>query len=291
MTNTAEKITSDRQVIYDMPAEEYHALQRFSASGIKKILVSAQDFWATSWMNPERHEAKSDAFNLGTAYHTRILEGRKVFDQRYAVMPECDRRTSAGKAIYATWRELFPLAEAISPTVYDEINMAAACQSEFFKGGKAEVTVLWEDEETGVPMKARLDYLKEMPGRSGQINDLKTFSNSSGMDLNRLLAKHIVQYKYHVQQAVYQTAVPECDFHYIFQQVGQVNNCIPLHLGYNLMLAEQGRALMRIGIDKFAHFYRKFGSKAEWTEEFKTIDMTDEDFPMYAYEPEGTKND
>lgn len=266
----------DRKLIYNMPAEEYHSLQRFSASGIKKLLVSAQDFWSSSWMNPDRYETKSDVFNLGTAYHTRILEGREVFDRRYAVKPECDRRTNIGKAIYEKFQSEHPNAECIDQRVYDEINKAEAIK--LFQDGKPEVTVIWDDEETGVPMKSRLDYLKPR-----KIDDLKTFSNSSGMDLNRLLAKHIVQYGYHVQQAVYTTAVPEHEFTFIFQQVGQANNCIAKPFPSTLLLADKGRNLMRFGINKFADMYRTFGTKP-WFDTFEVAPFTDESFPLYALE-------
>lgn len=277
MSNTALKSPdTGRQVVYDMPAEEYHKLERFSASGIKKILTSAQDFWTTSWMNPDKYEPKSDVFSLGTAYHTRILEGREVFDQRYAVKPECDKRTTAGKAIYAEWREKFPDAEEIDERTYGEINNAAAITQ--FSGGKAEVTVLWDDEETGVPMKSRLDYLNP-----GVISDLKTFSNPHGMDLNRLLASHIVKYKYHVQTAVYRTAVPEHDFTFVFQQVGAANNCIVREFPSDLLLADAGRNLMRFGINRFAEMYGKFGTKP-WYDTFKDEAFTDESFPLYALE-------
>lgn len=73
-------------VYFDLPEDDYHALPRLSASGIKDLQVSIEDFWARSWMNPRRHESDTDtiAKTMGRAYHKRILEGRAAFQAAYA---------------------------------------------------------------------------------------------------------------------------------------------------------------------------------------------------------------
>lgn len=277
--STAKKLEyPNRTIVYDMPSDEYHSLKRFSASGVKKILTSSQDFWVSSWMNPNKREYKSDAFNVGTAYHTCILEGVDVFNKRYAVKPDCDKRTKEGKEIYAAWMAEHPNAEPIDADLYTDILAAKANDLEEFRDGYPEVTVLWDDEETGVPMKSRIDYLK-----LGKINDLKTFSNSSGMDINRLLARHIVQYHYHIQMATYTEALPGHEFNFIFQQTGQVNNCIVKPFPSSLLLANKGQQLMRYGINKFANMYREFGD-SPWYDNFSNESFKDEDFPLWVYE-------
>lgn len=270
-----------KKIVYDMPAEQYHKLERLSASGIKKLLVSSQDFWASSWMNKNKREVKSDAFNLGSAYHTRILEGPNEFRRRYAVKPECDRRTKEGKELYAQWRSMYPNAEEIERESVDDINSAAEYiekNFDYFKGGHAEVSILWNDDETGVPMKSRLDYLKP-----GLIPDLKSFSNTSGMDLNRLIAKHIVGYKYHVQFEVYRSLFPDYEVIPVFIQTGGINNVIARPFPNDLLLASKGRDLMRFGINKFRDNYEKFGT-SPWFDELSVEAFTDESFPLYALE-------
>ncbi len=80
-----------RGVYFGMPDHEYHAEPSLSASGIKKILVSPMDYWATSWMNQTRQDERtSDAMDLGTAYHKRILEGRAAFQANYAAAIDPD---------------------------------------------------------------------------------------------------------------------------------------------------------------------------------------------------------
>jgi len=73
-------------VYFDMPDTEYHKVPALSNSGIKNLLISPMDFWARSWMNPRYEHPETSAMTLGTAYHKRILEGKKAFDDIY--MPD-----------------------------------------------------------------------------------------------------------------------------------------------------------------------------------------------------------
>ena len=74
-------------VYFNLPEQEYHSLKRMSASGIKKISTSVLDFWSTSWLNVNREEYFEDreAFKIGKAYHSMILEGLDVFNRNYTV--------------------------------------------------------------------------------------------------------------------------------------------------------------------------------------------------------------
>lgn len=73
---------------FNMQEEEYHAVPRLSASGIKRMMVSPLDFYMSSWMNPDRTEKQTSALRLGKAYHKLILEGEGAFDEAYAVEPD-----------------------------------------------------------------------------------------------------------------------------------------------------------------------------------------------------------
>ena len=70
-----------------------------------------------------------------------------------------------------------------------------------FKGGWPEVSAFWIDE-TGVPMKARFDYLK-----ARAVVDLKTFTNSLGQPIDAAIARAVATYRYHVKAALYMDAV------------------------------------------------------------------------------------
>ena len=73
-----------------------------------------------------------------------------------------------------------------------------------FSGGYPEVSIFWYCRETGVPMKARLDYLKLRA-----IVDLKSFGNNAGKPIDRAIESTIASYRYNLQQVVYDEAVAE----------------------------------------------------------------------------------
>lgn len=73
---------------FGLPDEVYHQQQRLSTSGIKNLLVSPMNFWATSWLNPNARGDDDDEPEWaikGKAYHSRICEGKAVFNARYVV--------------------------------------------------------------------------------------------------------------------------------------------------------------------------------------------------------------
>lgn len=67
-----------------------------------------------------------------------------------------------------------------------------------FRGGYAEVTLIWYCEKTGVPMKARVDYLK-----LDEIVDLKTVGNQRDRSIETAIRFEIAGYHYNFQPVVY----------------------------------------------------------------------------------------
>lgn len=77
-------------IYFGMDEDFYHALPMLNASGMKDLLISPMDFWARSWMNPDKEENETSVSEstqmtrtIGKAYHKRILEGRIAFYKRY----------------------------------------------------------------------------------------------------------------------------------------------------------------------------------------------------------------
>ena len=72
-------------IYFNMPEDEYHSIDRLSASGMKDILESPTKYWFNSKLNPLYVERATDAMDAGTMYHTYILEGESVFNDKYIV--------------------------------------------------------------------------------------------------------------------------------------------------------------------------------------------------------------
>lgn len=80
---------------------------------------------------------------------------------------------------------------------HDEISLAV-------KGGYPEVSIFWHCAETGVPCKARIDYLKMR-----MIVELKSFANQQGKPIDRAIESTIASQRYNVQHCLYEEAVME----------------------------------------------------------------------------------
>jgi len=82
-------------IVEDMPIEEYHAHPHLSNSGISALLRSPAHYKALSW-------SESKALRIGSAVHALLLEPEKAA-QLLPVAPDVNKRTNAGKEVFAAW--------------------------------------------------------------------------------------------------------------------------------------------------------------------------------------------
>jgi hypothetical protein len=129
--------------------------------------------------NPAQFDNKSTAsMTLGTAAHCYILEGADAFHDRYAVKPEgLNFSTREGRA----WRDAQEDKSIISFDQHMQIiSMRDALMAQpdarrlLEAGGRAEVTMVAKDPETGLTLLCRPDlYIS----RAGLAVNLKTTAN------------------------------------------------------------------------------------------------------------------
>lgn len=159
----------------DVPELDYHADPALSASGAKTLLHSPARF---AWERENGTKA-SDAMDLGTLVHTLVLRSR---DKRLVVCPFDSMRTKAAQE----WAEQMAAERRIVVThkqVRQAIAIAKAVRAHplagaIFTDGRPEVTLVWDDPETGVRMRGRIDWL-----RANAIVDLKTVGRYGGSEL------------------------------------------------------------------------------------------------------------
>lgn len=142
----------------------------------------------------------TDAMHFGHALHTRALEP-DLFGPRYAIRPDCDRRTKVGKAIYEAFMATLDGKQEISRGEADSIEtMCKAIEGRqihrFIEQGQAEVCIVWIDPRTNLLCKARLDYWHD-----GQILivDLKSTIDAS----YDAFSSAVFRYQYYQQAAWY----------------------------------------------------------------------------------------
>jgi hypothetical protein len=136
----------------------------------------AHAFWRG---NPARIQSDSTpAMTLGTAAHAYILEGADAFHDRYTIKPEgLNFATREGRA----WRDA---QEGRSIISFDQHMTILAMRDALMAqpdarrlleaGGRAEVTMVARDEETGLTLLCRPDL---WIGRAGLAVNLKTTSS------------------------------------------------------------------------------------------------------------------
>jgi hypothetical protein len=288
-------------IYFQMPEEIYHAIPALSNGGIKKLAASPMLYWAECpWMNPayEPREEK-EHFNVGHAYHTRLLEGVSAFALRFAIaLDKADypnalvtlddikaafpdgvkpRGKSKGEvlehlrtfdATVETWDEIKAEHEAanagrcfISARQHREIEIAAAMIEKdphlctLLQGGQPEVSLFWYCPKTGVPKKARVDYLKIKA-----MVDLKTIANQKEQSIENAIRFDIANRRYAIQPSHY------------FQGAAEVRKLVrergtaavhvwPHQPGDDLTLEAQERVLQ---LDQWAEKWASHQRPDEW---------------------------
>lgn len=301
-------------VYIGMPDSIYHADAALGSSNLRKVAISPPDFWFSSFMNPAREDDKDTPARIrGTAVHVLVLYGEEAFTQTYLRIPHTSDMSSGEKG--AMTKEYNKKAAAlrkiaIPAKVYDNVAVSSAMisrnkeLSRALIGGLNEVSIFWIDDETGIPLKARLDCLKPRG-----VGDLKSITNRLDKSFPQACRDSIATYRYDGQAAHYMTAralVPE------FVANGQVYsiNQVPFDVGllgqiaaekeyawqwvwwqaegapitYSRVLSpknpmlENGRALINHGKAQFLAFNDMFGSDV-WVLEEPATELYQEEMP------------
>lgn len=201
-------------MIYDMPADEYHAVDALSSSGLRLLARSAWHYRNRVPVTP------TPPMLRGTLAHCAVLEP-DTMSSRYVVVPEdAPRRPSKAQwaakapsadsqAAMAWWTDFnaqctgrqIVTAEDYAITQMQLAAITAEPElSALFENGRGEVSVFWVDPDTGVYCKARPDWVQlEADMRSAALVDLKSTADESPSGFGRAAARM----KYHLQAAHY----------------------------------------------------------------------------------------
>ena len=155
-------------------------MRALSASGARLLAeeCAAKFLWRSPWNPLHVPEAKTD-FDIGVAAHLAVLEPERQAESIVLIEAGDYRTTKAREArdaARATGRvPLLPYQFDIVHAIAGSIR-AHPIAAEAFRGGEGEATLVWSDPGTGVPCKARPDYL---PAHGRWIVDLKTAASAN----------------------------------------------------------------------------------------------------------------
>lgn len=209
----------------DLSNQAYRQSDAISKSQLDLIRKSPALFlWS---VNAPYDEDKKEALDIGTAFHSLILEPDN-FKNEFVVMPDdINRRTKEGKQAYEEF--LNTSKEKIVLSAEDNKKLLLMRESLFSHPhakwlieaeGDPEISIFWNEETTGELAKCRPDkFLSE----HSCIVDLKTTG-----DIERI-EKSFFNYRYHVQDAwytkEYETAYNDKLSSFIFLVVSTKLNC------------------------------------------------------------------
>jgi hypothetical protein len=222
---TPEKM---RGCYQELSNENYHAIKsHLSRSALMDYDKSPYTYWANH-INPERPRKNSTPqMEFGTAFHTLILEP-ELFEKSYILppmveaLPKVGLLRDLGREAFETQKQIREKQAALNAEIMgefelkslgkkilaiDDYNLLMAMKAKLESNEKAmqlirdariENSFFWQDEHSGMLLKARPDILHE-----NMIVDLKTCSDASP----RAYQAEMVRYGYHVQGAMIRDAV------------------------------------------------------------------------------------
>jgi hypothetical protein len=189
---------------------------------------------------------------------------------------------SSGKRILSQedWQRVKDASESLCSQQHMKAILAA---------GKSEASFFAIDEETGVPMKARMDWIT-----ATVTLDIKTFSNSRGKSIDRAVADAIYYEGYHLQAYFYtmlrklvNPGIKPPTFLFAF-----VENCPPYEVRFKQLQPlshgqanvywERARIDIRHLIRLYAECSMRFGSNP-WRYEQGIETLEDSDIPQLGY--------
>lgn len=166
-----------------------------STSALKAFLRSPNHY--IQYVSSDKRPP-TPAMTFGSAVHTMVLEPA-LFAKRYAVAPEVDRRTKAGKEQYNEFQASIGDREVITQKDYERLALVnTAVQRDPHAQQILSQATHFEQDETkpieGVPFRGIADVVGET-----WVADLKTTSDASPKGFQRSAAN----LGYHLQAAAY----------------------------------------------------------------------------------------
>lgn len=224
----------------NVPASLYFSLNAMNHSTLKRMKKSPAHF------KYEAVREAGDGARLGTAAHTLLFEPQNFKTVPPPINPKTGNPFGSDTKAWAEYAAQYPGALIISD---DEARATREQVSEIKAhrtlgppmtdpAGLNEVTLVWDDEKTGVRCKAKLD--RYVPG-FGAL-DLKTVDISIGAD-GGPFARQAINLSYHSAQAFYQRGMKACglaDTTFIFAVIESARP-------FGIKVYEMGEATLKCG--------------------------------------------
>ena len=195
-----ESLTPDYIQGHDVPESVYRASPEWAASDLKSVIdYGLEATYTKKYGKDNPPKITTPAMKFGSMVHKFILE-HSDFNKCYGLLN--DKRSKVGKA-----KALIMQEKGIETYTSAELDTLIGIEQSLYKNdfagsvlnkssGKAEQSFWWTHRETGLPCKARCDYLVD-----DMVIDLKT-TGEGGANPDKF-TRSIVNFHYHLQAAHY----------------------------------------------------------------------------------------
>lgn len=175
-----------------MPNEVYHSMPGVSNSGLNMVARSLAHYKHRSAFKQTR------AMEIGTAFHTALLEPAR-FKEEYMLLEDIDdaRKSEYKEAakVYGKENTLKASESRSVLTMLGAVMDNPDAMAVLDKEGHAELSGFAQDPETGIWIRARLDWLTT----DGHALDVKKTQDAR----ERAFQKSIHAYRYYCQDAMH----------------------------------------------------------------------------------------
>ena len=179
---------------------DYNSVDAVNKSTLWEMRKSPLHYWHLMHDTPREDTA---AMKFGRAAHAAILTPA-AYKKDFAIMPNIDRRTKAGKEQYEEFckqtegREIIGQDDALVIKQMTSVFRKTPAAAELLKTcRKRERALYWQDQETGVDCKGRIDAI-----RDDCVIDYKTAANAE----TNAFKREALKYGYDLQAAMYMEA-------------------------------------------------------------------------------------
>lgn len=210
-----------------MPIEAYHRHPALSESGLKTLIDCPARYYY-KYLSGEYEAKERPSFKIGKACHKYILEGEEAFKSEYWHNPYTENtKTELLEILKAKYNIDLPKTslvghvmdtllekEGIEPKPIhlnkNELNQVIGTSraiknntkayNAFHQKGESEISLFWVDDETGLLLKCRPDFL---PQDHKLVPDYKTCSSVNPYTFY----KDFFYYGYHIEAAMYMKGI------------------------------------------------------------------------------------
>lgn len=219
---------SEPCIIRNMPNEVYHKMPALSNSGLKTLIDCPAKYYY-KYLSGEYEYKEKPSYKLGKACHMYLLEGKEKFKEVYWHNPyseytkeelfnyvhkkhnaplEAKKWLKSDLIVFVLEQEnIKPGLIHLNRTELNQVvSMAKAIKNHknannaLSQEGESELSLFWQDEETGVWLKCRPDFL---PYDCKNIPDFKTADTANPA----VFPSNFLKYGYHIQSAMYQMGI------------------------------------------------------------------------------------